>query len=215
MMPHSKNNIKLLITDMDSTLIGQETIDEIAQLLGIKAQVATITEQAMQGKLDFSEALRQRVALIAGVAEADLRQVYEQQLHVNVGVKAVLALAKTKGICTAVVSGGFSHFTQWIAEDLGIDFQRANVLEVIDGKLTGQLLGDIIDAAAKRHYLWQLCQQLHITPKQVLAVGDGANDLLMLQAAGIGVAYHAKTIVREQCQYRIDTGDWRDLRQWL
>ena len=213
--PISRLPIRLLITDMDSTLIGQETIDEIADWLGLKGQVSEITEMAMAGDLDFEQALRRRVRLLEGLPEQHLREVYDTRLRVNPGVVETLAYVSEKGMKTAVVSGGFQHFTQWISADLGIDYERANQFQVHNGKLTGELQGDIINAVAKRSYLLDLCQQLAITPEQVIALGDGANDLLMLQTAGIGVAYHAKQIVQQHCQHHINHGGWEQLKRWV
>ena len=197
--------------DMDSTLIAIECIDEIAALAGKGEEVAAITEAAMRGEItDFRESLTRRLALLAGQPEALLDRVLNERLRFNPGAKALCAALKAAGLKLGLVSGGFTHFTRHVAAELGMDFVRANELEVIDGRLTGKVLmqnwGDVVDAAEKRRFLLTHCELLGIDPAQSIAVGDGANDLLMMQAAGLSVAYCAKPKVREQAQVAINEG---------
>lgn len=194
----------LAVFDMDSTLIGIETIDEIADLQGLKAQVAAITESAMRGEIDYAESLRQRVALLAGEDEAALRRVYEERLRLNPGAERLLGELKRRGIKTMLVSGGFTFFTERLKARLGLDYAFANTLEIEGGRLTGRVLGEIIDAQGKADWLARIRGELGLAQEQVLAVGDGANDIKMLAAAGFGVAYHAKPIVRAQATCAIN-----------
>ncbi|MCK9283567.1 MAG: phosphoserine phosphatase SerB [Rhodocyclaceae bacterium] len=192
------SDMKVFITDMDSTLINIECIDEIADMNGFKDEVATITAAAMRGELDFSESLRARVKLLGGLDAAALDRVYDERLRLNPGAEALLAGLRAAGITTALVSGGFTFFSERLKARLGFDHAWANVLEIVDGKLTGNVLGEIIDAQAKARYLARLCAERGATRDQAIAVGDGANDIEMLMNARIGVAYRAKPIVREQ-----------------
>lgn len=192
------DDVRLVISDMDSTLINIECVDEIADFAGVKAQVAAITEAAMRGELDFAASLTQRVATLEGLDESVLGKVYEERLAPNSGAETLITGLKERGVKFALVSGGFTFFTDRLKQRLGLDYTRANVLENKGGKLTGHILGHIIDAAAKEAFLNELCQELDISPKQVIAMGDGANDLKMLTAAGLGVAYRAKPTVQEQ-----------------
>ena len=190
-------DMKVFITDMDSTLINIECIDEIADMNGFKAEVATITEAAMRGELDFSESLRARVKLLEGLEETALEQVYQQRLQLNPGAEKLLAGLKATGVTTALVSGGFTFFTDRLQARLGFDHAWANVLEAKDGKLTGHVLGDIVDAQTKARRLAELCAARGAGRDQAIAIGDGANDIVMLMNARIGIAYRAKPIVRE------------------
>jgi phosphoserine phosphatase len=192
------DHIGLVVMDMDSTLIAIETIDEIADLQGMKPQVAAITEQAMRGEIDYAASLSQRVALLAGLDEAALLEVYAERLRLNPGAEWLLAELRWRGIKTLLVSGGFSFFTERLKDRLGLDYAVANRLEIVAGKLTGKVLGEIIDAQAKADWLSKIRGELGLAPEQVLAIGDGANDLRMLAAAGYGIAYHAKPLVRAQ-----------------
>lgn len=194
----------LLVMDMDSTLINIECIDEIADMQGLKAQVAEITEAAMRGELDFAESLRRRVALLKGLDEAALQRVYDERLQLNAGAEKMLAVLTQCGIKTLLVSGGFVFFTERLKARLGLDFAHANTLEIVHGKLTGRVLGDIVDAQAKANFLIQTRAALGLQSDQVIAMGDGANDLLMMRAAHIGIAYHAKPVVREQASYALN-----------
>lgn len=204
-------DFKLIAFDMDSTLINIECIDEIAAAVGRKAQVAAITEAAMRGEItDFKDSLRRRLALLAGVTEADLLQVYEQRLQLNPGATELVQACKRAGMKVLLVSGGFTFFTDRVRDLLGIDYTRSNQLEIVGGQLTGRLVpqawGEICDGIEKRRMLLQVCDQLQATPSQAIAVGDGANDLPMMAVAGLSVAYHAKPKVREQAMLAINTG---------
>lgn len=196
----------LLISDMDSTLISIECIDEIADLKGIKPQVAEITERAMRGELDFAAALRERVALLQGLPEAALQEVYEHRLRLNPGAQQLLAACRESGIHTLLVSGGFTYFTDRLKQELGLNEAYANRLESVDGVLTGRVQGDIVDAETKKRLLIETRQRLGLQPEQVLAVGDGANDLPMLREAGVGIAYHAKPRVSAEADLAIEHG---------
>lgn len=188
----------LWMTDMDSTLIQIECIDEIAGMLGLKDKVAAITERSMAGELDFSQSLRERVALLAGLKETTLKVVYEKKVKLNPGAKELIAACQAKGVKIGLISGGFTYFTNRLKQELGLDYAIANTLEVVGGRLTGMVKGDIIDAQAKADWLLKLRGELGLRPDQVFATGDGANDLKMLAAAGVGIAYHAKPVVRHQ-----------------
>ncbi len=189
---------RLLITDMDSTLINIECIDEIADFIGKKPQVAAITEAAMRGELNFEQSLTKRVALLAGLDASALEHVYAERLRPNPGAEHMISGLQAHGIKIALVSGGFTYFTEKLKTRLGLDYARANTLEIIDGRLTGRVLGTIVGAEAKRAFLCELCHDLGITAQQAAAMGDGANDLLMMNAAGLSIAYHAKPTVRTQ-----------------
>ena len=188
----------LVVMDMDSTLISIETIDEIADLQGLRAEVAAITESAMRGEIEYAESLRRRVALLAGEDESALRRVYEERLRLNPGAEALLAELRRRGIKTMLLSGGFTYFTERLQARLGFDYAAANTLEIIAGKLTGKLLGKIVDAQGKADWLAKVRDGLGLGQEQVMAIGDGANDIPMLAAAGFGIAYHAKPVVRAQ-----------------
>lgn len=197
-------NYRLFVTDMDSTLINIECIDEIADMQGLKTEVAAITEAAMRGELDFRESLTRRVALLEGLPEGALERVFRERLQLNPGARALLAGLKQAGIVTVLVSGGFTYFTERLQKQLGFDYAVANELEIRSGRLTGKVKGDVIDGDAKRHTL-QLVRKHHgFAPATVIAAGDGANDLPMLNAAGVGIAYHAKPVVREHATYALN-----------
>lgn len=195
---------RLLVTDMDSTLISIECIDEIADFMNIKPQVAEITEAAMQGEIDFETSLRKRVSLLKGLDVSVLERVYDERLRLNPGAEILVETLKQQGIKLALVSGGFTFFTDRLKQRLGLDFTQANRLAEKDGKLTGEVEGDICGAKAKADFLMACCQQLDINPAQALAVGDGANDLLMMQPAGLSVAYHAKPKVQAEADTAIN-----------
>ena len=208
-------DFKLIAFDMDSTLINIECVDEIADAAGRKAEVAAITEAAMRGEItDYKDSLRQRVALLKGVTEAHMQQVYDQRLQLNPGAQALVQACKAAGLKVLLVSGGFTFFTDRIRDRLGIDFARSNVLEVQEGVLTGRMVdqpwGDICDGAEKRRTLLEVATLLGISPAQCIAMGDGANDLPMMaacsDAGGLSVAYHAKPAVREQAMVSIEQG---------
>lgn len=191
----------LVVMDMDSTLISIECIDEIADMQGLKPMVSEITEAAMRGEIDFAESLRRRVALLEGLEEGALQRVYEERLKLNPGAEIMLAELKKYGIKTLLVSGGFTFFTERLKARLGLDCAHANTLEIIDGKLTGHVLGDIVDAQAKANWLNHSRKEFNLHPEQVIAIGDGANDLKMMAQAGTSIAYHAKPIVRTQANF--------------
>jgi phosphoserine phosphatase len=197
-------NFGLCVMDMDSTLISIECIDEIADMVGIKPQVAAITERAMQGELDFAQSLRERVALLKGLSEADLMRVLNERLQLNPGAKEWIETCKKNNITTLLVSGGFTFFAERVKAMLGLDYAVSNTLEIIDGKLTGRVLGDIVDAQVKANELTKLRDQLGLAATQTIAIGDGANDLKMMAAAGVGVAYHAKPVVQAQASYALN-----------
>ena len=214
-LPRKLADFKLIAFDMDSTLINIECIDEIADAVGRKAEVAAITEAAMRGEItDFKDSLRRRVALLRGVTIADMERVYTERLQLNPGAATLVAACKAAGLKVLLVSGGFTFFSDRVRDRLGIDFTRANVLEVESGpncgQLTGQVVdqawGDICDGAEKRRTLLEVASLLSITPAQCIAMGDGANDLPMMGAAGLSVAYHAKPTVRAQAQVAINEG---------
>lgn len=191
------HDIRLVLSDMDSTLINIECIDEIAGHLGIKAQISAITEAAMRGELDFSQSLTARVQQLNGTPLSALQSVYNERLALNPGAETLLAGLKAQDIRFALVSGGFTFFTDRLKERLGLDFTRANVLDFDPNlNMTGKVIGQIIGAEAKREFLFELCETLHIGSNQVIAIGDGANDLLMMQEAGLSIAYHAKPAVQ-------------------
>lgn len=194
----------LLVMDMDSTLISIECIDEIADMHGLKPQVAAITAAAMHGEMDFAESLRRRVALLAGLEESALQRVYDERLQLNPGAKALLAGLRRHGVKTFLVSGGFAFFTRRLRERLGLDFAHANELEIVNGKLTGEVSGKIIDAQGKADWLNRIRVELELKPEQVIAMGDGANDLKMMAQAGVSIAYHAKPVVRAKASYALN-----------
>lgn len=209
--PLSLRDFKLIAFDMDSTLINIECVDEIADAAGRKAEVAAITEAAMQGLItDYKESLRQRVALLKGVTVQHLEHVYTERLRFNPGAQTLVAAAKAAGLTTLLVSGGFTFFADRVKAGLGIDLARSNQLEVDNGVLTGRMVdqcwGDICDGAEKRRTLLEVASLLGIAPSQAIAVGDGANDLPMMGAAGLSVAYHAKPAVRAQAKVAIHQG---------
>lgn len=194
----------LVVMDMDSTLISIECIDEIADMQGLKPQVAAITEEAMRGEIDFAESLRRRVALLEGLSDTALQRVYDERLKLNPGAETLLAALKQNGIKTLLVSGGFLFFTERLKPRLGLDYTHANTLEIVDGKLTGKVLGQILDAQGKADWLIKIRDQLGLKPEQVIAMGDGANDLKMMAQAGVSIAYHAKPVVRAQASYALN-----------
>lgn len=213
--PLKLRDFKLIAFDMDSTLISIECVDEIADAVGRKTEVAAITEAAMRGEIaDYKESLRQRVALLKGVTIADMERVYVERLRINPGAAELIEACKAAGLKVLLVSGGFTFFAHRVRDTLGIDFVRANVLEVRSGpncgELTGRMVdqpwGDICDGAEKRRTLLEVASLLGIEPDECIAMGDGANDLPMMGEAGLSVAYHAKPKVREQAMVAIQDG---------
>lgn len=207
LIPAASRRKMLLIADMDSTIIQQECIDEMADVLGLKPRIAAITERAMRGELQFEDALRERLSLLAGITEAQLLDVYTQRITLMPGAKTLIATMTANGAASALVSGGFTFFTSRIAKAVGFGSNTANTLEIVDGRLTGRVLGPILGREAKLATLEQRCRELGLAPGDTLAVGDGANDLAMIKAAGLGVAYRAKPIVAAEAAAAITHGD--------
>ena len=209
--PLKLSDYRLVAFDMDSTLINIECVDEIADAAGRKAEVAAITEAAMRGEIaDFKESLRRRVALLKGVPESALHTVYSQHLQLNPGVERFVQACRAAGLATLLVSGGFTFFSDRIRARLQLDEARANVLELADGALTGRLVdqpwGDIVDGDEKRRTVLETCARLGIAPAQAIAVGDGANDLPMMAAVGLSIAYHPKPAVQARAMISITRG---------
>lgn len=194
-------DFSLLVMDMDSTLITIECIDEIADRIGVKPQVSAITEAAMRGELDFAQSLRQRVALLEGLPEQALQSVYDSRLQLSPGAQALLDAAHAAGLHTLLVSGGFNFFTDRLQRRLGLRQTLANTLEASQGKLTGRVLGDIVDAQAKAACVRNAAQRLGLQPAQIISMGDGANDLAMMAESGVSIAFHAKPAVRAQARH--------------
>ncbi|MFY8081180.1 MAG: phosphoserine phosphatase SerB [Limnohabitans sp.] len=209
--PLKLSDFKLIAFDMDSTLINIECIDEIADAAGRKAEVAAITEAAMRGEIaDYKDSLRRRVALLKGVTVAHMEEVLNHRLQLNPGAENLVKACQAASMKVLLVSGGFTFFTDHVKDRLNINWTRSNVLEVVNGELTGRMVdqdwGDICDGEEKRKMLLQTCQQMGITASQAIAMGDGANDLPMMGVAGLSVAYHAKPKVREQAMVAIEDG---------
>ncbi|HTH44298.1 MAG TPA: phosphoserine phosphatase SerB [Oxalicibacterium sp.] len=200
----SLSDFKLLVMDMDSTLIAIECIDEIADMQGLKPQVAAITEAAMRGEIEFRESLTRRVALLAGLDANALQRVYDERMTLSPGAETMLRAVKAAGLKTLLVSGGFTFFTDRMQQRLGLDFTHSNRLEIVDGKLTGRLTGDIVDAEEKMRTVERICAELGISNKQTIVMGDGANDLKMMNIAGLSVAFRAKPIVRAQADVALN-----------
>lgn len=197
-------DLKLLALDMDSTLITIECIDEIGELIGKKAEIAAITAQAMRGGIDYAQSLRQRVGLLAGLGVDALQRVYDERLRLSPGAEALVAKCRKHGVKLLLVSGGFAFFTDRLKQRLGLDFTLSNQLELQDGRLTGGLVGQIVDAAAKAARFREVAHALGAAREQTVAIGDGANDLLMMAEAGTSVAYRAKPVVKAKAGYALD-----------
>ncbi|GGI53069.1 phosphoserine phosphatase SerB [Oxalicibacterium solurbis] len=200
----SLGDFKLLVMDMDSTLITIECIDEIADMQGLKPQVAAITEAAMRGEIEFRESLMRRVALLEGLDANALQRVYDERLQLSPGAERMLAAVKAAGMKTLLVSGGFTFFTDRMQQRLGLDYTHSNRLEIVDGKLTGKLTGDIVDADEKKRTVERVCAEMGIQPAQAIVMGDGANDLKMMGIAGLSVAFRAKPVVRQQADVTLN-----------
>jgi phosphoserine phosphatase len=194
----------LVAMDMDSTLITIECIDEIADMQGLKPQVAEITEAAMRGEIEFRESLTRRVALLKGLDAGALQRVYDERLQLSPGADRMLAAVKAAGMKTLLVSGGFTFFTDRMKTRLGLDYTHSNVLEILDGKLTGRVVGGIVDAEEKKHTVERVCADLNISPRQAIVMGDGANDLKMMGISGLSVAFRAKPVVRAQADVALN-----------
>lgn len=199
-------DFKLVVFDMDSTLINIECIDELADFAGRKAEVSEITEAAMRGELDYRESLQKRVAILEGLNAKVLARVFSERLLLNPGARELLDALQTANIHTALLSGGFTYFTERLRIELGLDFATSNELEIVSGKLTGKVVGSIVDAQAKADTLLSLCKEFSLSQDEVMAVGDGANDLLMMGEAGTSVAYHAKPATQAKATHAINYG---------
>lgn len=197
-------NLCLVAMDMDSTLVGIESIDEIADMHGVRKQVAELTKRTMYGEINFSESLIQRVELLKGLDHSVLQRVYDERLILNPGAEKMLTQMKIAGIKTMLISGGFTFFTDKLKDRLGLDYAFANTLEIVNGRLTGKLVGEIIGAKEKGRILKRTCKELGFRKENLMAIGDGANDLPMFAEAEVSIAYHAKPIVRENATYAIN-----------
>jgi phosphoserine phosphatase len=205
--PAAGREKRLLVADMDSTLIGQECVDELADVAGVGERVAEITERAMRGEIAFEPALRERVALLGGLPEGVIDDVLRDRIILNPGARTLVRTMRSRGARVAIVSGGFRQFTRAVANRIGADEDRANELETADGKLTGKVIAPVLGQSAKLAALKEIAGAMGLPLAATLAVGDGANDLAMLQAAGLGVAYRAKPKVAAAAHARIDHGD--------
>ena len=202
--PEAGREKALLVADTDSTIIGQECIDELADYAGLKPQIAAITERAMQGELDFEAALRERVALLKGLEVSQIERCLAERVRPNLGAETLVRTMRARGATCLLISGGFLSFAEPVAEAVGFDRVRANRLGVADGVLDGSVEGPIVDAAGKRASLIEVREELGLEPADVLAVGDGANDRPMIQEAGLGIAYRAKPALAEVADARLD-----------
>jgi phosphoserine phosphatase len=199
------SHFKLVAMDMDSTLINIESLDEVADYLGLKKEIAAITERSMNGEIDFSESLRYRVALLKGLDASALERVYDERLELNPGAEKLIAALHKHDVKTMLVSGGFTFFTERLKRQLGLNFAYGNELEIIDGKLTGTIIGPLLDPAGKAEKLREVAAMLGIdVAGRIIAIGDGANDRAMFDAAGTGIAYHGKAVLRPHAKYCID-----------
>ncbi len=198
------SNFKLIAMDMDSTLLAIESIDEIADMYNIKPRVAAITQQTMRGEISFEESLTRRTSLLQGLHQDALQKVYDERVRLSPGAEKMLHQAKLAGLKTMVISGGFTFFTHRIKKQLGLDYAAANVLQIENNQLTGKVLGEIIGREGKAEVLNRVRDELGIKREQIIAIGDGANDLDMMTEAGISIAYHAKPIVRDHATYSIN-----------
>jgi phosphoserine phosphatase len=205
-VPSDRNlrDFALVVMDMDSTLITIECIDEIADMVGVKPQVAAITASAMRGEVPFSESLRRRVGLLNGLDEGALQKVYDERLRLSPGAETMLAAMRSAGLKSLLVSGGFTFFTGRLQQKLGLDFTLANTLEIVGGKLTGRVLGDIVDATAKAEKVKSVCASLGIPTSRTIVIGDGANDLEMMAVAGVSIAYRAKPVVQAKATHALN-----------
>lgn len=199
------SDFRLIAFDMDSTLITIECLDEIADFCGKKSEVAAITEAAMRGEIkDYAESLRRRVKFLAGLPETVLAQVYEERLRLTPGARELVQACQAAGLKILLVSGGFTYFTGRLQKELGLDFVRSNQLGIENGRMTGEVVGEIVDADIKRRTVLETCQAIGCDPSQAIACGDGSNDLKMMAAVGVSIAYRAKPIVQGQATYAIN-----------
>jgi phosphoserine phosphatase len=203
-VPRKLSDFRLLVMDMDSTLITIETIDELADLVGRKAEVAAVTAQAMRGEIEYDESIRRRVAVLKDLPESALEQLYTERVRLSLGAERMIEGVKKAGLKVLLVSGGFTHVTEKLKIRLGLDYVRANTLGVKDGKFTGELVGPIVNADVKREALLEARDKLGATKDQIIAIGDGANDLKFMTEAGLSIAYHAKPVVRQEATYCFD-----------
>ena len=202
--PHKLSDFRLLVMDMDSTLITIETIDELADLVGRKAEVAAVTAQAMRGEIEYDESIRRRVAVLKGLPESALEQLYTERVKLSPGADRLIAHVKRAGMKILLVSGGFTHVTEKLKTRLGLDYVRSSKLGVKDGKFTGELEGRVVNAEVKREALLSARDGIGATREQIIAIGDGANDLKFMGEAGVSIAYHAKPVVRGKANYCFD-----------
>jgi phosphoserine phosphatase len=202
--PRRFADLKLLAMDMDSTLITIECIDELGELAGKKAEVAGITARAMRGEIDYPQSLRERVGLLAGLPVAALEKVYQERLRLTPGALALLAACKKHGVKVLLVSGGFTFFVERLKERLGLDYTISNTLEIERNRLTGKVTGEIVGAEAKAARFLAVMRELKATREQTVAIGDGANDLKMMNEAGVSIAFHAKPVVRAQALHALN-----------
>ena len=203
-VPRRLSDFRLLVMDMDSTLITIETIDELADLVGRKAEVAAVTAQAMRGEIEYDESIRRRVAALKGLEESALDRLYTERVKLSPGAERMIANVKKAGLKILLVSGGFTHVTERLKTRLGLDYVRSSALGVRDGKFTGELAGRIVNADAKREALLSARDETGAARDQIIALGDGANDLKFMGEAGVSIAYHAKPVVREKSSYCLD-----------
>ncbi|MGE0558954.1 MAG: phosphoserine phosphatase SerB [Burkholderiales bacterium] len=198
------SDFRLLVMDMDSTLITMETIDELADMVNLKAEVAAITARAMRGEIEYDQSLRERLALLKDLDESALQRVYEERLKFSPGAERMLEKVRAAGIKTLLVSGGFSYMTDRLKNRAHLDYTRSNRLEIVSGRLTGAVIGDIVNADVKRDTLLKVAAELGASREQIAGVGDGANDLKFLAECGVSFAYRAKPVVREKTSYAIN-----------
>jgi phosphoserine phosphatase len=203
-VPRKLSDFRLLVMDMDSTLITIETIDELADLVGRKAEVAAVTTQAMRGEIEYDESIRRRVAVLKGLPETALEHLYTERVELSPGAERMIAGVKKAGLKILLVSGGFAHVTERLKTRLGLDYVRSNTLGVKNGKFTGELEGRIVNADGKREALFSARDQVRAAKEQIIAIGDGANDLKFMGEAGVSIAYRAKPVVREKATYCFD-----------
>lgn len=207
LQPHSMREKKLLISDMDSTIINQECIDELADVMGLKEKVSAITARAMNGELDFAEALVQRVSLLKGLPVSDMQRVLDERITLMKGARTLIQTLRARGVYCVLVSGGFTFFTEAILQRVGFDAHYANMLLIENERLTGEVVSPILGRQAKRETLLQIASERNIALSETIAIGDGANDLPMILEAGLGIAYHAKPSVEAAASHRIRYND--------